>query len=91
MHRKDNEINALCLALRFIRRRLRNSERVIFPPPGVHSPAPFMERGLGEMSTLGYSIEIARNLLSMRMAKAEVAKATGLSIEEVDRLALSYV
>ena len=50
-----------------------------------------MERGLGEMSTLGYSIEIARNLLSMRMAKPEVAKATGLSIEEVDRLALSYV
>ena len=37
------------------------------------------------------SVEIARNLLSMRMAKPEVAKATGLSIEEVDRLALSYV
>ncbi len=50
-----------------------------------------MERGLGERSTLGYSIEIARNLLSMRMAKPEVAEATGLSIEEVDRLALSYV
>ena len=50
-----------------------------------------MERGLGERSTLGYSIEIARNLLSMRMAKPEVEKATGLSIEEVDRLALSYV
>ena len=37
------------------------------------------------------SVEIARNLLSMRMAKPEVAKATGLLIEEVDRLALSYV
>ena len=44
------------------------------------------ERGKQERS-----IEIARNLLSMRMAKPEVAKATGLSIEEVDRLALSYV
>lgn len=44
------------------------------------------ERGKQERS-----VEIARNLLSMRMAKAEVAKATGLSIEEVDRLALSYV
>ena len=44
------------------------------------------ERGKQERS-----IEIARNLLSMRMAKPEVAKATGLSIEEVDRHALSYV
>lgn len=44
------------------------------------------ERGKQERS-----IEIARNLLSMRMAKPEVAKAMGLSIEEVDRLALSYV
>lgn len=44
------------------------------------------ERGKQERS-----VEIARNLLSMRMAKSEVAKATGLSIEEVDRLALSYV
>ena len=44
------------------------------------------ERGKQERS-----VEIARNLLSMRMAKPEVAKATGLSIEEVDRLALSYV
>jgi len=41
-----------------------------------------MERRLGERSTSGYSIEIARNLLSMRMAKPEVAKATGLSIED---------
>ena len=67
-----------------------HSERgTIFPQRSF--PAPFMERGLGERSTLGYSIEIARNLLSMRMAKPEVAEATGLSIEEVDRLALSYV
>ena len=44
------------------------------------------ERGKQERS-----VEIVRNLLSMRMAKPEVAKATGLSIEEVDRLALSYV
>ena len=50
-----------------------------------------MERGLGERSTLGYSIEIARNLLSMRMAKPEVAEAAGLSSEEVARVALSYV
>lgn len=44
------------------------------------------ERGKQERSVV-----IARNLLSMRMAKPEVAKATGLLIEEVDRLALSYV
>ena len=36
------------------------------------------------------SVEIACNLLSMRMPKHEVAKATGLSIEEVEQLALSY-
>lgn len=36
------------------------------------------------------SVEIACNLLSMRMPKHEVAKATGLSIEEIEQLALSY-
>ena len=44
------------------------------------------ERGKQERSVV-----IARNLLSMRMAKPEVAKATGLSIEEGDRHGLSYV